>query len=87
MKPTNRIRRAALLGLGLDAQDGHTRITRGDNYLLYGGSQQTHEVMQETAVKVNERLDRSGKQLEDVSAHELGDIVRDVIDRAGHQRP
>lgn len=71
-------KQAALLGLGLDGQDGHTRLTRGKNFVLYGGSEETHATMQETAIKVNERLDRRGKQLEDVSPRELLDIFRDV---------
>ncbi len=71
---------AALLGLGLDNDDGHTRLTRGKNFVLYGGSEQTHSVMQETAVKINEHLDKRGKQLEDVSARELREICSEVRD-------
>ena len=73
-------RKASLLGLGLDAEDGQTRITRGKNFVLYGGSKETHEVMQETAIKVNEKLDRRGKRLEDVSVTEMRDILRDVCE-------
>lgn len=72
-------RQAALLGLAFDADDGQKRITRGPNFLLAGGSQQTHGVMQETAIKVNEHLDREGKRLADVSPAELRDIVADVL--------
>jgi hypothetical protein len=79
MRAVKRTRKAALLGLGLDAQDGQTRITKGDNYLLYGGSQDTHAVMQETAVKINEHLDRRGQRLDDVSVKELRGIARDVV--------
>ncbi len=71
---------AALLGLGLDNDDGHTRLTRGKNFLLVGGSQETHAAMQETAVKINESLDKRGKRLEDVSVRELRDICRDVAE-------
>ena len=71
---------AALLGLGLDSRDGHTRLTRGKNFLLVGGSHDTHAVMQETALKVNEHLDKRGKRLEDVSAGELRDICHEVRD-------
>lgn len=70
---------AALLGLAFDNEDGHTRLTRGKNFVLLGGSQDSHAMMQETAVKVNERLDREGKRLEDVSVRELRDICHDVI--------
>jgi hypothetical protein len=74
-------KRAAILGLGLDGDDGHTRLTRGKNFVLYGGSQETHAQMQETAVKINEHLDRRGKQLEDVSPRELREIYLDVTQR------
>lgn len=81
MKAANKARKSAtLLGLGLDNDDGHTRITRGKNFFLLGGSQETHGIMQETAVKVNERLDKRGKRLEDVSQGELHDICRDVTE-------
>ena len=69
---------AALLGLAFDADDGQKRITRGENFLLAGGSQETHAVMQETAIKVNEHLAREGKQLGDVSIDELRDICHDT---------
>lgn len=69
---------AALLGLAFDATDGHTRLTRGKNFLLCGGSEQTHAVMQETAVKINENLDRRGRRLDDVSIRELRDICTEV---------
>lgn len=76
---------AALLGLGLDNEDGQKRITRGKNFLLLGGSVETHAVMQETALKVNEHLDRRGKRLEEVSLGELRDICQDVADSIGHR--
>ena len=56
------------MGLAFDNDDGHTRLTRGKNFLLLGGCQETHAVMQETAIKINEQLDKRGKRLEDVSA-------------------
>ena len=72
---------AALLGLAFDAEDGQKRITRGPNFFLAGGSQDTHGKMQETAIKVNEHLDRHGKQLSDVSVHELREIVSEIHSR------
>ncbi len=74
---------AALLGVGLDADDEQKRLTRGKNYVLVGGSEDTHAVMQETAVKVNEHLDRVGKRLEDVSVKELRDICHEAQDSSG----
>lgn len=78
-------RTAGMLGVGLDGGDQEeTRITRGKNFLLCGGSEQTHSVMQETAIKINERLDRRGRRLEDVSPSEFGDICHEVVDSIGH---
>lgn len=74
---------AALLGIGLDNQDGHFRLTRGKNYTLVGGSQDTHSVMQETAVKINEQLDNCGKRLEDLTVRELRDICHEVRESIG----
>lgn len=70
--------RAGMLGIGLDNEDGHKRLTRGDNFLLVGGSAETHEIMQETAIKVNEQLAKRGKRLEDASPQELREIVADI---------
>lgn len=87
MKASEKCKSAALLGLAFDNRDGHTRLTRGENFVLYGGSQETHAVMQETAVKINERLDQRGKRLEDVSLGELREICRDVTDSLGTDPP
>ncbi len=69
---------AALIGVAFDADDGQKRITRGPNFVLAGGSSETHSRMQETAVKINEHLNSKGKQLADVSVDELRDIVSDI---------
>ena len=84
VRASNRERKSAvLLGVAFDNEDGHTRLTRGKNFVLFGGSQETHGVMQETAVKVNEHLDKRGKRLQDVSVRELRDICRDAKGSVG----
>jgi len=69
---------ATLMGIGLDSKDGHKRVTKGDNFYLVGGSEETHEHMVETAVKVNEKLAQKGKSLSEVSKEEFTDIVREA---------
>ena len=64
-----------MLGLGLDNRDGHTRITTGENFKLIGGSEETHGVMQEKAVKMNEQLKRRGKTLDQVTREEFHEIA------------
>ncbi|MFA6142367.1 MAG: hypothetical protein WC738_03630 [Candidatus Omnitrophota bacterium] len=75
---TNRAYRKILLGLGLDSKDGHVRITKGENFRLYGGSEETHEMMQEKAIKFNEQLDKRHKKLDDISEREFRDISKDI---------
>ena len=69
--------KAVMLGLGLDS-DGHKRITTGENFLLMGGSKETHEVMTEKTIKINEKLTAAGKRLEEVSREEFDDIAQSV---------
>ncbi len=70
-------KKAMMLGLGLDS-DGHKRVTSGDNFALVGGSQETHEVMTEKVIKINEKLNKKGKSLETVSREEFDDIAQSV---------
>ncbi len=71
-----------IVGVGLDS-DGHKRITTGPNFALLGGSQETHEVMTEKVIKINEKLLAKGKQLDDVTAEEFADLAHSV----GLRRP
>jgi len=78
VQPKEPQKKSWLLGVGHDNEDGHLRITRGENYRLFGGSEQTHEVMQETAVKFNEKLRDRGKRLEDITKEEFRDIAHEI---------
>ena len=77
MKKANPAKQALLLGVGLDS-DGHQRVTTGKNFALVGGSQETHEAMTETAIKLNEKLSRRGKELHEVSRQEFADLAHEV---------
>lgn len=77
MSKKKKTRKAVMLGVGLDS-DGHKRLTSGPNFLLVGGSEETHEVMTEKAIKINEKLAAKGKQLEDVSREEMDDLAHSV---------
>jgi hypothetical protein len=67
-----------LLGLGFDCRDGLWRVTRGENFRLYGGSEETHGEMQEKAIKLNEQLEKRKKTLDTVSIDELAEIAHKV---------
>lgn len=73
----NSKKKGLLVGVGLDS-DGHKRLTKGPNFVLVGGSEETHEVMTEKAIKINEKLTQRGKRLEEVSGEEFDDIAHSV---------
>ena len=55
--------RAHLLGMGLDNEDGHQRLTRAEKFTIVGGSERrTHEKMTETLLKTMESLKRRGRE-------------------------
>jgi hypothetical protein len=80
-------RKTVMLGVGLDS-DGHKRITTGENFALVGGSHETHEVMTEKTIKINEKLKSRGKQLETITREEFDDIAHEVgLKKAGPPPP
>jgi hypothetical protein len=68
------------VGVGLDNEDGHKRLTRSEYFFLVGGSEATHERMQDTAVRFTETLNRKGKTLKETSADEAIDLLHDAMD-------
>jgi hypothetical protein len=75
--PEKKKKKTVMLGIGLDS-DGHKRITTGNNFALVGGSKETHEEMTEKVIKINEKLTKKGKTLEQVSREEFDDIAHSV---------
>jgi len=69
------------LGVGIDENEGHQRLTRTDHFLLVGGSQETHERMQDTAIYFNEELKNRGKTLQETSLKEALDMLHKASDR------
>jgi hypothetical protein len=65
------------LGVGLDGKDEHRRLTRSEHFLLFGGSAETHEKMQETAIKFDEALERTGKTLREATLEEILELFHE----------
>ena len=81
MKSREDGRVVGFLGVGLDARDEHQRLTRTDNFLLVGGSAETHEKMQDATIYFNEALQKRGKSLPEASPEEALDLLREAMDR------
>jgi hypothetical protein len=74
---------AGVVGVGLDGEDGHKRVTRTDEMVLVGGSAETHEQMQETAIRFSENLEKRGKKIQEASIGEVVDLLREAIEKTG----
>ena len=70
-----------ILGVGFDNDDGHKRLTRAEEFVLVGGSQETHEKMQDVAIHVTESLKTKGKRLQDAEIQEVLDLVQRAMER------
>lgn len=69
---------SGVVGVGLDGDDGHKRLTRGQDFVLAGGSEETHATMQETMIKVTEKLGQKSKRIRDASPEELRDLIAEA---------
>jgi hypothetical protein len=67
-----------LLGVGLDNDDGHVRITNGDDFHLVGGSEKTHHKMQDKMLEISEDLAKRGKKIRDIDPDDY-ERVSDII--------
>ena len=76
----NERRVVGFLGVGLDNEDGHQRLTQSEHFFLVGGSQETHERMQDTAIRFNEVLKKRGKPLDETPVEEVIEIFGEVKD-------
>lgn len=67
--------RAKLIGLGFDGADGLQRIITGKDYLVVGGSEETHAEMLETLLRLESELESRGQGLGEVPPNELAEIA------------
>ncbi len=64
-----------LLGVAFDNDDGHKRLTQSEEFLLVGGSKETHENMQDIAIRFSESLKKKGKKLPETPVDEVIDLL------------
>jgi hypothetical protein len=82
MSDPRRKRCGHLTGVGFD-HDGHTRITNGKDFTLRGGSQETHERMQEVAIRVSEEMKKQGTTIADAHPEKVRDAIMRAEERTG----
>jgi hypothetical protein len=68
--------------LGQDLQsDGHTRITRGEHYVVQGGTEQSHPETVDIVESFSKKLQKEGYPEFKVAV----EILKDVLKQKGYQ--
>lgn len=67
-----------LLGVGFDADDGHVRITKGENYDVLMGSDESHEYIQQLIRKIEKELEVRGLGLDDFTPEEFSEFLKTI---------
>ena len=73
-------KRARLVGVGLDGDDDHRRMTCGEEFHLLGGSEETHERMVGTAIRFTEKVKDRGKTLGELETREFRDLLEESME-------
>ncbi len=64
-----------LLGIGFDAEDGHVRITKGEKYDVFMGSDESHEFIRKLIQDIEETIEKRGLSLDDLTPDEFAELV------------
>ena len=67
-----------LLGVGFDAEDGHVRITKGEKYDVFMGSDESHEFIRKLIQDIEETLEKRGLSLDDLTPGEFTELVESL---------
>lgn len=62
------------MGLGLD-QDGHARVTKGDDFVLMGGTESTHGTMQDHVLRFQDTLRKMGTDFQGATDDQVAEAA------------
>lgn len=79
MSVVNRKKIIRLLGVGFDAEDGHIRITHGDEMDVFMGSEESHENIVNLINIINSKINEKGLKLRDLSINEFIEFLETIL--------
>lgn len=68
-----------LLGVGLDATDGHIRMTTSDDFDVVMGSEDNHEYMAHLLLKIEEEMKNRGVGLHELQPADLYEMIQRIV--------
>jgi hypothetical protein len=84
-KRRNRIRRkkGLLVGVRIDRGDGHTRVSRGEDFLALGGTKEGHAHLREAVAEISDEVKRRGRSIAEVRREEFREILARALEKVG----
>ena len=77
-KSTDRITR--IVGLAPEADDGHVRMTEGERFRIWMGSETTHAALSDWCERIVATLKREGRGMEELTEAEFVELVTRLND-------
>lgn len=78
-----RRKRGLLVGVRLDKGDGHSRVSRGKDFVALGGTKEAHEHLRETVAEISDEVKRRGREMGEVRKEEFREILAVVVEKVG----
>jgi len=79
MERAEQRRVVGLLGVGFDHEDGHIRVTKSDHSQVVMGSSESHKILQNMCLEIEEAVRLSGRELNDYTPEELMKLVEGLL--------
>jgi hypothetical protein len=77
-------RKGVIVGVRVDRKpDGHTRVSRGDDFVALGGSKEGHEHLRDTVAYISDEAKRRGRPAADMGREEFREVVERAVEKAG----
>ena len=82
-RPRIRRKKGLLVGVRVEKGDGHSRVSRGLDFVALGGSREGHEHLRETVAAISDEVKRRGRSMGEVRREEFREIVARAVERVG----
>jgi hypothetical protein len=81
--PQIRRKEGLLVGVRVDRGDGHSRVSKGKDFVAVGGTKEAHEHLRETVAEISDEVRRRGRSIGEVRREEFREILARAIEKVG----
>ena len=82
-RPKIRRKKGLLVGIRVEKGDGHSRVSRGKDFVALGGSKEGHEHLRETVAEISDEVKRRGRHMGEVRPEEFREILQRAVEKVG----